>query len=52
MINEGVDSKSVASNEVQLNRVYLEQPTQQYILIPYNLAKLTFFIFVKGKIGF
>lgn len=34
------------SYEYELNRVYLGKPLEQFYLIPYNLSKLTFFIFI------
>ncbi len=34
------------SYDYELNRVYLGNPLEQFYLIPYNLSKLTFFIFI------
>ena len=31
----------------EFSRIYLQSSTQQFYLIPYNLAKLTFFLFVR-----
>lgn len=39
-------------NYFEFNKVFLGKPLEKYYIIPYNLSKLTFFIFIQVKTDF
>jgi hypothetical protein len=48
-------SSGLAAEDVdyfEFDKVYLGNPLEQYYVIPYNLSKLTFFIFIQVKTDF
>ena len=41
------NGSSNSADYFELDKVYLGNPLEQYYLIPYNLSKLTFFVFIR-----
>lgn len=48
-IIENVTNTRANETQFELNKIYLGEPLEQYYLVPYNLAKITFFILIKSK---
>ncbi len=51
--SSSIDNKNDCATEYfELDKVFIGKPIEKYYLIPYNLSKLTFFIFIRVKEDF
>jgi hypothetical protein len=48
-IIDNVTNTKTNETEFELNKIFIGDPLEQYYLVPYNSAKITFFMLIKAK---